>query len=66
MTNRLARAVAEGCFTPQTGPAALARYIATVGQGLAVDAAAGVSREELHTSVDIALRAVAAFVPETR
>ncbi|WP_040802002.1 TetR/AcrR family transcriptional regulator [Nocardia higoensis] len=66
LTNRLARAVAEGYFTPQTDPAALAGYLTTVSQGLAVNAAAGVRREELHSWVDVALRAVAAFVPETR
>lgn len=60
LTQRLARAVKDGDLAPATDTAALARFVMTFGQGLAVHAAAGVSREDLQAAVDIALRAVAA------
>jgi len=61
LAQRLARAAKEGDLAPATDTAALARFVATLGQGLAVHAAAGVSREDLQAAVDIALRAVAAY-----
>lgn len=61
LAERLGRAAKEGDLKSGTDTAALARFVATLGQGLAVHAAAGASREELHASVDIALRAVAAY-----
>ncbi|WP_433303365.1 TetR/AcrR family transcriptional regulator [Actinoplanes sp. CA-030573] len=58
LADRLSRAVDEGDLPPGTDPAALARYVMVVSEGNAVHAAAGVSREELHATVDIALRAL--------
>ncbi|WP_199240191.1 MULTISPECIES: hypothetical protein [Kribbella] len=39
---------------------ALARFVMALSEGHAVHAAAGIGREELQASVDIALRAVIA------
>lgn len=61
LAERLDRAAKDGDLKPGTDTAALARFVATLGQGLAVHAAAGASREELHASVDVALQAVAAY-----
>ena len=63
LADRLARAAKEGDLAPGTDTAALARFVVTLGQGLAVHSAAGARREDLHASVDIALRAVAAYSP---
>jgi AcrR family transcriptional regulator len=63
LTQRLARAARDGDLAPATDTAALARFVITLGQGLAVHAAAGVGREDLQAAVDIALRAVAAYSP---
>ncbi len=63
LTQRLARAVKDGDLAPATDTAALARFVITLGQGLAVHAAAGVGREDLQAAVDIALRAVATYSP---
>lgn len=54
---RLERAHAEGDLPSHTNPADLARYIATLLQGLAVQAAGGVPREDLEAVVDLALAA---------
>jgi AcrR family transcriptional regulator len=58
---RLARAEREGDLRPGTDTAALARFVMTLSQGLAVHAAAGAGREDLQAAVDIGLRAVAAL-----
>jgi AcrR family transcriptional regulator len=63
LAERLARAKKEGDLAPGTDTAALARFVVTLGQGLAVHAAAGAGREDLEAAVDIALRAVAAYSP---
>ena len=63
LADRLARAAKEGDLAPGTDTAALARFVVTLGQGLAVHSAAGARREDLHASVDIALRAVVAYSP---
>lgn len=54
---RLERAKAEGDLGPDTNPTALARYIATVEQGMAVQAASGASREDLLAVAEMALTA---------
>jgi AcrR family transcriptional regulator len=54
---RLKRAKAEGDLPDDADPAALARFVATVTQGMAVQAAAGASRTELRRVADTALRA---------
>ncbi|GAA2710416.1 TetR/AcrR family transcriptional regulator [Actinoplanes palleronii] len=58
MAERLTRAAAEGDLPPGTDPVALARYVMVVSEGNAVHATAGTPREALHTTVDLALRAI--------
>lgn len=53
--DRLARAVAEGELKPETDPAALARFIATVIQGMSVQGHDGASTEELLAVAEIAV-----------
>ncbi|GGP42760.1 TetR/AcrR family transcriptional regulator [Saccharothrix coeruleofusca] len=59
---RLSRAVDEGDLPSGVDTRALARFVAALGEGHAVHAVAGVGREDLHASVDIAMRAVEALV----
>ncbi|MFM9842749.1 MAG: hypothetical protein ACKVOI_07245 [Dongiaceae bacterium] len=54
---RLERAEAEGDLPAGLHPAAFARYLAAVLQGMAVQAAGGAKHEELQQVVDIALAA---------
>ncbi len=54
---RLKRAKSEGDLPHDSNPADLARYIATVIQGMAVQAAGGASRSELQQVIQMALRA---------
>lgn len=58
LAERFGRAVEEGDLPAGTSPEALARFVMVVSEGHAVHAAAGVTRESLHDSVDVALRAV--------
>ena len=57
---RLKRAKREGDLPDDADPAALARFVATVMQGMAVQAAGGASSKELRQIVDTALRALPA------
>jgi AcrR family transcriptional regulator len=52
---RLERAAAKGDLPPGLQPAAFAKYLATLLQGMAVQAAGGASREELQQVADLAL-----------
>jgi AcrR family transcriptional regulator len=54
---RLKRGEREGDLPADADPAALARFVATVMQGMAVQASGGASRKELHEIADTALRA---------
>jgi AcrR family transcriptional regulator len=54
---RFERALAEGDLPPDVCPADLARYVVTVRQGMAVQAAGGAGREELRRVAEMALRA---------
>jgi len=54
---RLETAQQTGDVPADADPADLARFVATLSQGMAVQAAAGVSRSELHRVVQVALRA---------
>jgi AcrR family transcriptional regulator len=54
---RLKRAKSEGELPANADPAALARFIATVTQGMAVQAAGGASRKELEAVATTAMRA---------
>ena len=55
LVERFERAKAEGDLPVETDAAALARFLTTLLQGLSVQVAAGVSREELRGVVDAAL-----------
>ena len=63
---RLARAVAAGELPADAPVAAMAAYVATVAQGLSVQAAGGAGRAELHAVIDVALRAWPARPPRPR
>jgi AcrR family transcriptional regulator len=54
---RLKRAKTEGDLPKDADPAALARFVATVTQGMAVQAAGGASHVELRRVAETALRA---------
>jgi len=54
---RFERAQAEGDLPAEIDPIDLARYIATVMRGLAVQASGGASRDELRRVADLALKA---------
>ena len=58
LRDRFERARAEGDLAPDEDPADLARYLATVTQGMAVQAAGGASRDDLRRVVETALRAL--------
>jgi AcrR family transcriptional regulator len=60
---RFERAKQEGDLPREADPAALARYLSTVMQGMGVQAAAGATRKQLQQTVDFAL---AAFPPPAR
>lgn len=57
LRQRFERAVAEGDLPTGADPAALARYLMTINQGLSIQAASGASRAELIEVAEIALRA---------
>ena len=57
LCQRLKRARAEGDLPADANPADLARYVMTVINGMAVQAAGGASRRELLRVVETALRA---------
>ncbi len=57
LRDRFQRAVDDGDLTPGTDPDLLARYIMTVSNGIAVQAAGGATRDELQQVADAALRA---------
>lgn len=53
--DRLERAIVEGELKPDTDPEVLARFIATVIQGMAVQGHDGASQEELLAVAEIAI-----------
>ncbi|SNR89347.1 transcriptional regulator, TetR family [Methylobacillus rhizosphaerae] len=55
LTARLQRAQAEGDLPAQADPATLAKYIATLHQGMSVQAASGTSREALLAMAKLVL-----------
>jgi AcrR family transcriptional regulator len=57
LRRRFERAKAEGDLPADSDPAELASYISTLAQGISVQAASGVSRDELRRVVRMALRA---------
>ncbi|MFJ5304394.1 TetR/AcrR family transcriptional regulator [Streptomyces sp. NPDC088350] len=56
LRERFQRAVDEGDLPAGTDPGLLARYLMTVGNGIAVQAAGGGARDELQLVADMALR----------
>ncbi|MEU6457804.1 TetR/AcrR family transcriptional regulator [Streptomyces sp. NPDC047065] len=56
LQDRFRRAVDEGDLPPGTDPALLARYLMTVANGIAVQAAGGATRDDLRQVADVALR----------
>ncbi|WP_413755376.1 TetR/AcrR family transcriptional regulator [Streptomyces sp. MMBL 11-3] len=56
LRDRFRRAVDEGDLPAGTDPDTLARYLMTLTNGIAVEAAAGATREELRRVADAALR----------
>ena len=65
LTERLIRAQAEGDIPPSIDPASLARYLKMVFNGLALQAAEGVSEAELRESAERALIGWPARCPDT-
>lgn len=57
LRQRLKRAKSEGDLPADANPADLARYVATVMQGMAVQAASGAGRKEMRGVAQIALQA---------
>jgi AcrR family transcriptional regulator len=55
LRQRFERAVSEGDLSKNANPAALAKFVATFQQGLAVQASGGASCEELSAAVDVLL-----------
>ena len=56
LRERLEHAISEGEIPPDFDPAAYARYIMTVLEGMSVQAAGGASREDLHKVAEMTLR----------
>jgi AcrR family transcriptional regulator len=57
LRERLVRARDEGDLPPGADPAALARYVVTVSDGIAAQAASGATAGDLRTVVEVALAA---------
>ncbi|MFR9727011.1 TetR/AcrR family transcriptional regulator [Streptomyces sp. MS19] len=55
LAERFARARDEGDLPPESDPGLLARFVMTVSSGLAVQAASGATREDLHAVATTAL-----------
>jgi AcrR family transcriptional regulator len=53
---RLERAHTEGDFPPDEDPGDWARFVVSIGLGMAVKATSGASRDELYRVVDFAMR----------
>ncbi|WP_405573703.1 TetR/AcrR family transcriptional regulator [Streptomyces phaeochromogenes] len=56
LRDRFKQAVDEGDLPPDTDPDLLARYLMTVANGIAVQAASGATRTDLQQVADMALR----------
>ncbi|CAN5699864.1 hypothetical protein BH11ACT6_BH11ACT6_16930 [soil metagenome] len=56
LRERFVKAAADGDLTTDTDPGLLARYLMTVSNGIAVQAASGVGTEELQRVADAAVR----------
>ncbi|GII59528.1 TetR family transcriptional regulator [Planotetraspora thailandica] len=58
LQDRFEQGRSEGDTSVTLAPAELAQYVSAISEGLSVRAASGVSRQTLHTIVDVALRAL--------
>ena len=58
LCERFKLAIAEGDLPKTTDPTDLARYVAVISHGMAVQAASGATRAKLHKVVELALRAL--------
>ncbi|MFF5587431.1 TetR/AcrR family transcriptional regulator [Streptomyces hygroscopicus] len=56
LQDRFRQAVDEGDLPPDSDPGVLARYLMTVANGIAVQAASGATRDDLQRVADAALR----------
>lgn len=56
LRERFTRAIDEGHLPADTDPELLARYLMTVGNGIAVQAASGVARETLQAVAELAMQ----------
>lgn len=56
LRDRFQQALEEGDLAPGADPRALARYVMTVANGIAVQAATGATRDDLQQVADMALR----------
>ena len=56
LRERFQRAIDEGDLPPEADPQTLARYLMTLANGIAVQAAGGAGRDELQQMVDAAVR----------
>lgn len=56
LRDRFRQAVDEGDLPPGTDPGLLARYLMTVANGIAVQAASGASRDDLQLVADMAMQ----------
>jgi AcrR family transcriptional regulator len=56
LRDRFQRAVEEGDLPASSDPDLIARYVMTIGNGIAVQAAGGATREDLQRVADAALR----------
>jgi AcrR family transcriptional regulator len=56
LRDRFSQAVGAGDLPPDTDPDFIARYVMTTGNGIAVQAATGATREQLQAVVDATLR----------
>jgi len=61
LRERFARAVSESDLPPDSDPADLARYVASVLHGMSVQAASGATADELRNVARLALRALTPF-----
>ena len=57
LLDRFEKAAKEGEKLPGESPAALAKYVALLQQGIAVQMSGGVRREELLAAIDLAMKA---------
>ena len=63
LEDQFAADIAAGKLSPRSDPRAMARYVATLAGGLAVEAQSGTPRQDLYAVVDLALHDFADETP---